>query len=336
MIQRHSKKITEIINSIELDLSGKVVLTELASGPYMSTPLIASIAGAEKVYCFGKDSKYGTFLDLKNKLNEYCEELNLDNIQCIDEVSEVVIAECDIITNSGQLRPINSDILKFVKESAVVPIMYESWEFRSEDIDIDFCKQNKILVGGTNEQHPKIDVFGFLGDLLLKQIFDVGMCVYENSIHLICNNDFAPHLIAPLAKLSKKLYFTGDEKYTKGFELVHVSNEINSTIVSESDIIVYCGAPFFEELLPDSFYDNLKKDSRYVKLLNFSGALNEDKLTDLGIDFHPKGLKKGHMGILPSAIGWDPIIRLQAGGLKVGEDLSNRKLDSPYIDKVWN
>jgi len=31
---------------------------------------------------------------------------------------------------------------------------------------------------------------------------------------------------------------------------------------------------------------------------------------------------KGHMAVLPSAIGPEPIVRLQAGGLKVGEVLA--------------
>ncbi|MDP4629698.1 MAG: hypothetical protein NWS89_01020, partial [Flavobacteriales bacterium] len=37
------------------------------------------------------------------------------------------------------------------------------------------------------------------------------------------------------------------------------------------------------------------------------------------INFHPENVPTGHMGILPSDIGWDPIIRLQAGSLKVAE-----------------
>ena len=32
--------------------------------------------------------------------------------------------------------------------------------------------------------------------------------------------------------------------------------------------------------------------------------------------------RPGHMGVLPSAIGPEPIIRLQAGGLKVGQLLA--------------
>ena len=35
-----------------------------------------------------------------------------------------------------------------------------------------------------------------------------------------------------------------------------------------------------------------------------------------------KAPKPGHMGILPSALGPEPIIRLQVGGLKVGQLLA--------------
>jgi hypothetical protein len=40
----------------------------------------------------------------------------------------------------------------------------------------------------------------------------------------------------------------------------------------------------------------------------------------------PEAPPPGHMGVLPSAVGPEPIVRLQAGGLKVGEVLA-RGLD---------
>ena len=46
----------------------------------------------------------------------------------------------------------------------------------------------------------------------------------------------------------------------------------------------------------------------------------------------------GHMAILPSAVGPEPIVRLQAGGLKVGEVLCRRaglrRRDLDYLDPV--
>jgi hypothetical protein len=56
-------KIEDAIDRLELDLSGKVVLTEAATGAYIVTPVIAALAGAE-VYAFTKDTRYGTVADV--------------------------------------------------------------------------------------------------------------------------------------------------------------------------------------------------------------------------------------------------------------------------------
>ena len=44
-------------------------------------------------------------------------------------------------------------------------------------------------------------------------------------------------------------------------------------------------------------------------------------LYNKGLKIFSRHVHSGHMGILPSAIGYDPIIRLQSGGLKAGEAL---------------
>jgi len=53
-------------------------------------------------------------------------------------------------------------------------------------------------------------------------------------------------------------------------------------------------------------------------ILRYAGHINEESCKGV-INYYPEHVHPGHMGILPSAIGFDPIIRLQSGGLKVGE-----------------
>jgi len=52
-------------------------------------------------------------------------------------------------------------------------------------------------------------------------------------------------------------------------------------------------------------------------ILRFAGDIDETCKDE--IRFYPQQVPSGHMGILPSAIGFDPVIRLQSGGLKAGE-----------------
>ena len=52
-------KLFKRVEALGLNLQGKTVLTEAASGAYVVTPLLAAIAGA-KVYAFTRTTKYGT------------------------------------------------------------------------------------------------------------------------------------------------------------------------------------------------------------------------------------------------------------------------------------
>ena len=51
-------KLARQVRALELDLRGKTVLTEAASGAYIVTPILAAIAGA-KVFAFSKTTRYG-------------------------------------------------------------------------------------------------------------------------------------------------------------------------------------------------------------------------------------------------------------------------------------
>jgi hypothetical protein len=60
-------------------------------------------------------------------------------------------------------------------------------------------------------------------------------------------------------------------------------------------------------------------------LAQFWGDVDRDALGAEQVPYWPvPPVARGHMGILPSAVGPEPIVRLQCGGLKVGEVLARR------------
>ena len=85
------------------------------------------------------------------------------------------------------------------KTKLVIPLMYEAWEWRDADMDIGYIRKRGFKIGATNERHPDVDVFNYLGDMALKQIFDAGICPYKNKFILLCNNDFGPFIAKVLA-----------------------------------------------------------------------------------------------------------------------------------------
>jgi len=115
-------KLVRQVQALQLDLKGKTVLTEAATGAYIVTPVIAAIAGA-KVFAFSKTTRYGSlddvFASTRELANTY-KEFPLD-IHFIDRISPETIAEADIITNAGHLRPLNESMLSNAKDEMVIP-----------------------------------------------------------------------------------------------------------------------------------------------------------------------------------------------------------------------
>jgi hypothetical protein len=206
-------KLVEIVKKLELDLNGFTVLTEAASGPYVVTPVLAALAGA-KVFAFSKDTSYGTVNEVFEFTRNQIRQLSghsLD-ISLTRELTQEIISQADAITNSGHLRPLNRDKLQYAKDGLVIPLMYEAWEWREEDIDLSYIRERGFLLGATNERHPDIDVFNYLGDMALKQIFDAGLTPYRNKFILLCNNDFGPYIAKTLSRICSGVGVIGLKK----------------------------------------------------------------------------------------------------------------------------
>lgn len=321
-------KITKRVKALNLNLNGKVVLTEVASAAYIVTPIIAGIAGA-KVYAFSKDSKYGKASDIFDTAKKYIKDYPLD-IEFIDKLTPEIISQVDIITNSGHLRPLDNEKLRYAKDSLVIPLMYEAWEFRNSDLDINYIRERGFKLGATNERHPEIDVFNYLGDMATKLIFDAGLCPYRNKFVVIANNDFGYHIANVLAKIcdgigvidtieNKQYYNFENIEWLSNFPEINIPEKFR-----DAEAIIFTSYPFTEKWIGDDLTisaKQLKSKFNNPFILRYAGDIDTMALDKHNIKYFPSQVKSGHMGILPSEIGFDPIIRLQSGGLKVGECL---------------
>jgi hypothetical protein len=322
-------KLARQVKALQLDLRGKTVLTEAATGAYIVTPVLAAISGA-KVFAFSKTTRYGSLEDVFNSTKELAELFreNPLNIHYIDRITPEIVGEADIITNAGHLRPLSESMLSHAKDEMVIPLMYEAWEWRDADMDIKYIRKRGFRIGATNERHPNVDVFNYLGDMALKQIFDAGLCPYKNKFILICNNDFGPFIaktlyavcdgLAVIDKDENKKHYNLDRiEWIGGFPEVRIPESFR-----DAEAVIFTAYPFDHDWIGDKTpvsWQQIKSQLSDPFILRYCGDVNESVLENKGIRFFPKHVHSGHMGILPSAIGNDPIIRLQSGGLKVGE-----------------
>jgi hypothetical protein len=324
-------KLVKRVKALDLNLKGKTVLTEAASGPYVVTPVLAALAGA-KVFAYSKTTRYGTIEEIFANTRKLMEEYKggtLD-ITFIDTITPEIIAQADIITNSGHLRPLNEEKLKHAKDGVVIPLMYEAWEWRDADMEIGYIRKRGFKIGATNERHPEIDVFNYLGDMAVKQLFDAGLCPYKNKYVLICNNDFGPYIAKVVAKLCDGLAVIDKNENKDRYNFDNVEWIGNFPEVSipakykDAEAVIFTAYPFDQAWIGDKTPVNVQQLMEQFTdplVMRYAGDIDVESCDKRGLRYFPAHVHSGHMGILPSAIGNDPIIRLQAGGLKAGECL---------------
>jgi len=324
-------KLSRQVDALQLNLKGKTILTEAATGAYIVTPVLAAIAGAT-VYAFSKTTRYGERENVFSQTRELADTFRafpLD-IRYMDKITPEVISRTDIITNSGHLRPLDESLLSHAKDELVIPLMYEAWEWRDADMDLGYIRKRGFKIGATNERHPDVDVFNYLGDMALKQIFDAGLCPYKNKFILLCNNDFGPYIARVLAKVCdglavidleehKERYDLNGIEWIGGFPNINIPDSYKN-----AEAVIFTAYPFDQNWIGEKTIiriQDLQSQLSDPYLLRYAGDVDELFLESKGLRFFPQRVHSGHMGILPSAIGFDPIIRLQSGGLKVGEAL---------------
>ena len=330
-------KLVRQAKNLQLNLKGKTILTEAATGAYVVTPVLAALAGA-KVYAFAKTTRYGKLEEVFSNTRELAgrfKEFPLD-IHFIEKLEPEFIAEADIITNSGHLRPLNEAMLIHAKNGLVIPLMYEAWEWREADMDIQYIRKRGFKIGATNERHPEVDVFNYLGDMALKQIFDAGITPYKNRFVLLCNNDFGPFIAKVLSRVCEGLAVIDKDEHKDQYDLDKIDwiggfpDLRVPASYKNAEAIIFTAYPFDQNWIGENTAISMQQlQTQFTDpfILRFAGDLDEETLKNKGLRFFPLHVHSGHMGILPSAIGYDPIIRLQSGGLKAAEALLSGNWD---------
>lgn len=308
-----------IVRSIGLNLQGRSVLTECATGAYCSTAVLAAYAGA-KVFAFGKNTQYGSFSDAQGQTGYVANLIGVrDRIEFVESVNRELLAHCDIVTNSGHLRPLDRTKISALRQGAVIPLMYEAWEYREADIDLKSCQEFDVRVVGTNEHHSKLMVFDYLGMLALKGLFELGIPVLFCRVLLLSDNLFA----LPISKLLRSVgaqVFVMDDSPIAGTTGIELASQVTSN--DGFDAVVLAMTPTHVDSIGkegNSKYCNAQLN-KAKSLVQIWGDVDRDALE--GFRFYPEVQpKRGHMGVLLNDIGPDAVVRLQAGGLRAAQEM---------------
>jgi hypothetical protein len=300
---------SEAVDRCELDLSGRTVLTEAASGAYVVTPVLAAMAGAD-VYALAAPTAYASTDELVTLTTGLAKLGGVEGrIVFALEREAAQLSAADIVTNSGQVRPIDAQMIAQLKPGCVIPLMYETWEYRRSDLDLEACQRYGILVAGTNERHPDVDVFSYLGQLAIKQLHEAGVAVRGTRIAVLCDNSFGPYI---------------ESELRGNGAAVTMAPVLSAELLRpHADAILVALHPRDEFVLTDADARLIRAVAPDTVVIQYWGDVDRAALSSEGLPVWPElAPGVGHMGVLPSAVGPEAIVRLQSGGLKVGEVLA--------------
>lgn len=300
-------RIDQRIAATGLDLGGLTVITEAATGAYRATAVIAARAGARRVIALARNTaRHGTAADAARATMGLAAMAGVaSRIEVVGAVDPEMLGACDILTNSGHLRPITAAMIGQLPPGAVIALMFEAWEFRAGDLDLAACAAAGVRVAAVNERHPTTGVFDFLGPLAVRLLEDSGTVVADARIALVCDNPFAPFIAAGLgaAGASVETFAEVGQLYRDGWRAVVVAL-----------------TPGALPRLPVTAIHHLARTAPLAILAQFWGDFDREAARHYGLSvWPPTAPARGHMGILLNALGDEPIVRLQTGGLKAAE-----------------
>ena len=324
-IKRIEKLISDAIDAYDLDLSGLAVFTEAASGNYVVTPLIAALAGANRTFAITRDSRYGKAVDVRNFTLELAQEWGVgDRIEVVYDKIPSILSQVDIVTNLGFVRPIDKRVIVHLKPTTVLPLMWETWEFREADLDLSECRRMGIMVLGTNERAVELDLFTYVGYLAVKLAFELEIEIYRSKVVVVGSGFFGESSVRAFDKLDAHIKYidlsAGDSLETKSAKfalcnadlIVLVEHHSPACLIgSEGQITV----------------DELLTLSPHVSIVHIAGNINRKEIGNAAIPCLPqKSAAPGYMSVTTDYLGPKPVIALHTAGLKVGEAMARTRL----------
>ena len=296
------------IAALHLDLRGLTVATEAATGAYACTAVIAALAGADRVHAVARDTaRHGSFADAKRATMDLAAAAGVAHrIDVRRTLDAEILAACHILTNSGHLRPIRRETIDRLRSDAVIALMFEAWEFRDTDLDLAACRARGIRIAAVNERHPDVAVFPFLGPLCVRLLEQAGLSLPGAALALLSDNPFAPFIAAGLRDAGAD---------------TRIAAAIGDLDRYSHDAVVVALDPARNPPLEDVALAELSARAPGALLAQFWGDIDRSSAERIwpGRLWPRSAPAPGHMAILLDALGHEPIVRLQTGGLRAAE-----------------
>jgi len=302
------KQIHNAIDKFNLNLNNRNVLTEAATGNFVVTPIIAALAGAN-VFAFTKSTRYGSVADVQSETFALARQLNVsERIHVIESLCDAPLEHIDVVTNTGHLRPIDADVISRLSPSCVIPLMWEPWEYRQTDLDLEACVRKRIKVYGTNEEDRRLRTKEYIGYLVLSILLQNKFSPFSANVLLVGGDKF----VLPVKDILGKNDYATDTVANRMGCSTKKLHEYNVIVLLEHEhdtLLIDADGKLFGEYTIDK--------NSFV--LHICGSV---VFPNNNIRFFPDRIRPfGYMSLTPDYVDSKCVIDLHTAGLKVAEGM---------------
>jgi hypothetical protein len=207
--------------------------------------------------------------------------------------------------------------------------MFEAWEYRSQDVDLIECRRIGIPVLGTNEKHPDLDIFGYVGMLAMKLLLQLDVELFRSQLLVLGGTEFGSPIAEALRGAGASVTWVDPREPGWEMRVREVLSSCDALVVGEQKL---------EEVLigRDGRLSggDLREINPGLVVAHVAGGVEQGELEAAGIDFRPEYVAPPrYMSVATDYVGPRPLIDLHTAGLKVGERLARaRKNDLPGVE----
>lgn len=324
-------RIEDSIRKIEPDLRGQSVLTEAASGPYIATPVLAALAGAQHVIACARESAWGSINEISGMMNKLANHFEVaDRIEVSARSAVEMSHGIDVVTNLGFVRPITRALIQKLPPHAAIALMWEPWEFRAEDVDLAACHEYEIPIIATNERHPNLLTFKAVGMLALKLLLERQCEVAGLEVVVVGSDPFGHACFEVLNSVGAQVTLLNPQD---GWP-----NESFTATFARADAVVVVEHRSRCEILGPSVCSFVQLISRRGgHVIHICGVIDAEYLATCGIEKHPaKVVPPGFMTLTTAHVGVKPVVDLHAAGLHVASIVARERKKGSTVDEAIN
>ena len=160
----------------------------------------------EQGFTLAGDNKWATAVQSWRAVEAAARAWNVEKtITLLTQKREAELSRADIITNSGNVRPLDVPIIHCLKPGAVICLMWETFEWRPEEVDLQACRASDILVMDTDE--AKLNFFPFAAESTIKMMHECGLAAHHSVVLGLGSGPIMRATLRGLKKTGRKSRF---------------------------------------------------------------------------------------------------------------------------------